>query len=196
MSNAATRIMIVEDDDALRHILALRFSNGGYDVTAAASASEALAVSSGSYDLVVTDVHLPGISGIELARTLHDCAPQVPVVFVSGDGDAHVIREALETKSSAAYMIKPFQLCELDEVVALVLKHARAFTGLSVRQAEPFAFAAPAPFEGAGTPEADSTPRFRNRIAHLFDSDEGFSGPLLLLALLALTAFTAGILRT
>ncbi|HEX6694668.1 MAG TPA: response regulator [Longimicrobiales bacterium] len=158
---ATPRLLIVEDDAAMRQLLAARFREGGFEVTEASNARDALATrpGGGSFDLVLTDVHLPGRSGIDLARSLHEQAPSVPVVFVSGDANAQVIREALNTQSSAAYMIKPFAMSELDAVVKLILKHARAFTtpDLEAMEAHLSEVAPVAPV------------RFKNRIAHLMD---------------------------
>ena len=160
---ATPRLLIVEDDAAMRNLLAARFRESGFDVVEASNARDALATRppGGSFDLVLTDVHLPGRSGIDLARSLHEQSPAVPVVFVSGDGNAQVIREALNTQSSAAYMIKPFAMSELDAVVHLVLKHSRAFTtpDLEAMEARLSQVAPVAPA------------RFKNRIAHLIQPD-------------------------
>ena len=160
---AAPRLLIVEDDAAMRQLLAARFRDGGFDVTEASNARDALATrpSGDSFDLVLTDVHLPGRSGIDLARSLHEQAPAVPVVFVSGDANAHVIREALNTQSSAAYMIKPFAMSELDAVVQLILKHSRAFTTPDLEAMAAHLSQVP--------PVAPV--RFKNRIAHLIQPD-------------------------
>ncbi len=80
---ARARLLLVEDEPSIRDGLAEILSLLGHDVTAVASAEEALAAE-GSYDLLLTDLSLPGMSGAELAERLRAHQPALAVVMMSG----------------------------------------------------------------------------------------------------------------
>jgi CheY-like chemotaxis protein len=69
---------------------------------------------------------LPDGSGVHLARRIHGAIPKSPIIFVTGDPDAALAREALETDGAAGYLVKPFRLFELDAIVDGVLSRADA----------------------------------------------------------------------
>ena len=87
---AHCRLLVVEDDPTSRRLLASLLVNMGYNVTSAATGEEAMSVlySEEWCDAVLTDVVMPGISGIELANCVHDVRPEVPVVLVTGAASA------------------------------------------------------------------------------------------------------------
>ncbi len=80
------RVLVVEDDDHVRHFTRRVLTDGGYQVTEAPSGAAALVlVRAGEVpDLVITDVLMPVMGGVELAERLREVAPQVPVLFISG----------------------------------------------------------------------------------------------------------------
>jgi PAS domain S-box-containing protein len=80
------RLLVVEDQDDLRRVVAQILASAGYSVTSAATGNEAAAmlVYDGGPDLVVSDVVMPGMTGPELARKLTEVRPGTPVVFMSG----------------------------------------------------------------------------------------------------------------
>jgi two-component system OmpR family response regulator len=86
-------ILLVEDDAALQALLSTVLRQCGYEVTIAANGSEALAAlhhRSGRFRLVVCDVMMPGMSGLELVRHLRDAGDSVPILLLSGCGEADV----------------------------------------------------------------------------------------------------------
>jgi len=80
------RVLVVEDDPAVRSLVRRVLEGAGYEVAAASSGDEALALASrdGGTRLVLTDVALPGMNGLDLARRLAAERPQVRVLFMSG----------------------------------------------------------------------------------------------------------------
>ena len=121
MATTATtnRILIVEDDASIRGLMSRHFRRHGFEVEQAGGAEEALsriASTKSRFDVVLTDIHLPGASGVELARELQEARPGQPVVFMTGDADADMARTALEG-GAAGYLLKPFEFFELDAVV-------------------------------------------------------------------------------
>ena len=118
---ATNRMLIVEDDASVRRLMTAHFRQNGFQVEYAMTAEEVAADE--QYDVVLTDVHLPGESGVEMARRIHRALPNQQVVFVTGDADAGLAREALDS-GAAGYLLKPFELFELDAVVNTALREA------------------------------------------------------------------------
>ncbi|HUP87890.1 MAG TPA: response regulator [Longimicrobiales bacterium] len=118
ITQTQNRVLVVEDDAAIRRMMTTHFRRNGFLVDYAMSAEEV--ASDEAYDLVVTDVHLPGQSGVELARRIRRTRPQQTFVFMTGDADESVARDALDT-GAAGYLLKPFEFFELDAVVNTAL---------------------------------------------------------------------------
>ena len=113
------RILIVEDDPSVRRLMTTHFQRSGFAVEYAISAEEV--ASDEHYDVVLTDVNLPGESGVDLARRIRECQPEQKVVFMTGDADPAVARQALQT-GAAGYLIKPFELFEIDAVINTAIR--------------------------------------------------------------------------
>lgn len=117
-------VFLVEDEGALRALLASHLRKRGHRVLEAADAEGAVRhlVQEPPFDLLITDVHLPNLSGIELLRLLQAHSPMKPVLVITGDDNDAIAREAIE-RGAAGYLLKPFQLAELDAAVAQALRH-------------------------------------------------------------------------
>ena len=84
MNNVAIKVLLVEDDRALREALADTLMLGGHAYTAVGSAEEALAaVSCEAFNLVLSDVNMPGMDGHQLLGLLRTRQPQLPVLLLS-----------------------------------------------------------------------------------------------------------------
>lgn len=112
------RILVVDDEPAVRELIARHFRRAGDQVVVAASAEDVRGRghSQRTWDVVVSDIHLPGESGVELARELADRTKAL--VLVTGDRDQVLAAEALKDLR-AGYLLKPFELFELDAAVNL-----------------------------------------------------------------------------
>ena len=116
------RVLVVEDDAALRRMLARVLEQLHFEVETAGSADEARAVvrrGAGAPDVLVTDTVMPGASGMELARELLRSAPALRVLFVSGypeERDMHEREQAADGRR-AAYLDKPFSIAELADAI-------------------------------------------------------------------------------
>src|SRR6478736_4487627 len=112
------RVLLVDDEPALRELLRVTFEGASIDVTEAASGEEALALLGGELpDAVVLDLRLPGIGGADLCRRLRseDETRDIPIVVLSG-GDSVELERAC--KAGADEVIgKPFSPLELLAVV-------------------------------------------------------------------------------
>ncbi|HEX5108985.1 MAG TPA: ATP-binding protein [Vicinamibacterales bacterium] len=123
---AQKRILLVENERAIREFLQRCLTAEGYDVQAAASGAEALHLCEPplpSVDLVVTDVHLPDIGGPAVASRLKAVWPHVGLVFISGDGEG---LGNLTDEGRVPVLAKPFTTAELVTAVrsALAAGHA------------------------------------------------------------------------
>jgi CheY-like chemotaxis protein len=113
------RILLVEDDDSVREVISDVLSGQGYSVEAASGADQALELQSRSapFDLLVTDLVMPGIGGRELASRLGERQPGLRVLFVSGyGGEALALTGVIEPHE--AFLQKPFSERSLLEAVA------------------------------------------------------------------------------
>ena len=108
------KILVVEDEDAIREVVALNLRLAGYEVTEAASAEQALAVFSPSagFDVAVLDIMLPDFDGLEVMRRVRGHRPNVPVLFLTAK-DAVEDRVAGLTAGGDDYVTKPFDSTEL-----------------------------------------------------------------------------------
>jgi CheY-like chemotaxis protein len=114
-------ILVVEDDPSLRLMIVLLLEQRGYQAEAAASAREALAkASDAEFDLIITDHFMPGMTGVELARALHEAAPRSPVLLLTGRVDAVAVPEGV-----AAVLRKPIGGDELTAAVERGLEVSR-----------------------------------------------------------------------
>jgi len=108
------RVLVIDDDPGVRDYLEALVSRQGYQVFAAAGGEDALRdLDETRPDLVTLDVVLPGMDGLETLRELKQRVPDVPVVMLSGHGQARTIVEAMRL-GAADFLRKPFEVEELE----------------------------------------------------------------------------------
>ena len=119
------RILLVEDDPGAASALKKVLQAEGYTVDLAARGDDGLAqAKSASFDLVLTDLKLPGLSGLELAAQLRAHKPKLPIILMTAHGTTDTAIEA--TKLGAyEYLVKPFEAEDLLDVVAAAVAHSR-----------------------------------------------------------------------
>lgn len=113
-------VLLVEDKEAVRVLTERILGDNGYVVRSAADGAEALALYGDDVDVLVSDVVMPGLSGQELADELRERRPGLPVVFVSGYTEDHVVEDA-RRDGATAFVEKPFSGEELLRAVRAVL---------------------------------------------------------------------------
>ncbi|AOE80572.1 sigma-54-dependent Fis family transcriptional regulator [Pseudomonas lurida] len=114
----AIKVLLVEDDRALREALADTLLLAGHDYRAVGSAEDALeAVEQESYSLVVSDVNMPGMDGHQLLGLLRARQPQLPVLLMTAHGAVERAVDAMR-QGAADYLVKPFEPKALIELVA------------------------------------------------------------------------------
>ena len=115
------RILLAEDDDSLRTFLAGALTKAGHDVLDFPDGELALdALMSASFDLLLTDIVMPGIDGVELARKAADLQPDMKIVFITGFA-AVALNPANQAPAKAKVLSKPFHLRELVAEVEKVM---------------------------------------------------------------------------
>ena len=106
------RILLAEDDDVMREYLARALERSGYSVAAVDRGTAALPlVEAERFDLLLTDIVMPEMDGIELARRVGEIAPDMRVMFITGF--AAVTLKAGREMPNARVLSKPFHLREL-----------------------------------------------------------------------------------
>ncbi len=110
------RVLLVDDDEDVRNTVSQMLSDADYRVTSAASGMEALdMIRLDVPDVLVLDIAMPGISGLNVARDARQATPDLPIVFISG----HAHREAIDAAqlNDAQLVRKPFQSQELNAAI-------------------------------------------------------------------------------
>jgi EAL domain-containing protein (putative c-di-GMP-specific phosphodiesterase class I) len=112
-----TRILLVDDDLAVLRVTAWRLEKMGHLVVACASGSAALkALGKQAFDVMLSDIQMPGICGLELLRAVREHDLDLPVVLVTGNPEVTSAAEAVEY-GAFRYLIKPVPFEELSAVV-------------------------------------------------------------------------------
>jgi two-component system cell cycle response regulator CpdR len=117
------RILLAEDEEAMRAYLARALENAGYEVVAVDRGSAALPLlESGRFDLLLSDIVMPEMDGIELAQRCADASPHTKIMFITGF--AAVTLKASRDAPRAKVLSKPFHLRELVMEVQRVFGQA------------------------------------------------------------------------
>lgn len=123
------RVLVVDDQRSLLEILQRWLSRGGYEVHVAADGVEALAKARDlRFDVVVTDLKMPGINGLQLMSLFKDLDPTVEVIFLTGQGTMQDAIEALREGRAFDFLQKPLRdLHELNLAIDKALLRRRKF---------------------------------------------------------------------
>lgn len=117
------RILIVDDEEPIRELLATALHFTGYQVESVASGLEALRAVANAPDLIVLDVNLPDIDGFEVCRKIRSGGNLTPVIFLTARDDASDLRAGF-SRGGDDYLTKPFSLEELLLRIGAVLRRS------------------------------------------------------------------------
>lgn len=120
---ASETILVVEDDPAVRFVTSRALGRFGYSVLTAVSGAEALRILKevgDAVDLVLTDIMMPDMNGVELSRLVHEAHPDIRVAFMSGYADEELLRQGLLAPKTQ-FIPKPFSPLELADRVRSIL---------------------------------------------------------------------------
>ncbi len=116
------RVLFVDDEDAVRIVGARGLRQKGYDVTDCISAENAMEhIDAGEqFDLVITDMRMPGMSGADLANAVHEKYPETKIILASGYSE-EIARKELAGSQDFYFIAKPYGLDDLNKKVKMVL---------------------------------------------------------------------------
>lgn len=122
-------ILLVEDDESLRRAIGKALRNAGYEVHEAPTGREAMRVlDSAEPDLVLTDINMPEMDGIEVLLAFRRARPHVPIITMSGGGllPKQLLLRNADALGAAVSIEKPFELQDLLAIVGRMLEKAAA----------------------------------------------------------------------
>lgn len=124
-ANESAHVLVVDDEGAIRYSVSKTLQRVGYNVNEAASGEEALEVMKKQrYDVVLTDIRMPGLTGVELLRKIKEVAPDAIVILMTGYASLGTAVEALRL-GAHDYLIKPSSSQDIRQSVARGIERAR-----------------------------------------------------------------------
>ena len=125
LSEPRPRLLVVDDEENVVEILQDLFSERPYDVDTVNTGEEALErLNAGSYDLLLTDINLPGVNGLEVVAAAKEADPEIVVIVITGFASTGTAIDALR-HGAYDYITKPFDLWEVEQIVARGLQSRR-----------------------------------------------------------------------
>src|SRR5437868_419093 len=126
--NSRSTILLIEDDAGIVVTLRRLLGEEGHRVEIETRGDTGLErARTNPFDVVITDMKLPGLNGLEVVRQLHSARPRLPIILITAHGTTETAIEA--TKSGAYdYLLKPFEMTELLELVDTAVTSSRLMT--------------------------------------------------------------------
>ena len=147
MKSAQKRVLIIDDEEGIRVTLAANLELEGYEVVLAECGRDAIAlVDEEPFTLVVTDIQMPGLSGLDTYRAIRKRRPDQPVLMMTGFAAEPVVDAALD-EGVFGVLVKPF---DVDQLVRIVEIASRAPTVLILDASADRARETASPLRGAG----------------------------------------------
>jgi DNA-binding NtrC family response regulator len=129
------QVLVVDDDEVVRRTVGKILKHMGIGVVDAANGGEALQrINEGGYQMVITDLRMPGADGFAVLARSREKHPQVPVIMLTAHGDVHECVAAMRA-GAANFLTKPFHVDELEDVVRQTLEAQSGSAGASKRPA-------------------------------------------------------------
>jgi DNA-binding NtrC family response regulator len=120
-----SQILLIDDESHNREALTLLLSHAGYQVQSAASGEEALKILQETpFEIVITDLFLPGVSGIDILKRVKEDSPYTNVILITGNASAETAVEAMK-EGAFDYITKPLNFEKLKILVAKALEKSR-----------------------------------------------------------------------
>ncbi len=122
MSGSIHRVLVVDDEPSILDLARTVLERRGYGVTTATDGRQALReLAGGRYDLVLTDIVMPDMEGIEFLRCLRAKETRVPVIVMSGDPVGMKFLQTARHLGAREALLKPFSIQELTQAIERVL---------------------------------------------------------------------------
>lgn len=111
------KLLVIDDELSMREVLSIMLTKENYEVLSAADGEEGIRlVREAQPRVVLVDIRLPGINGLQVLSEIRRMDPQIPVIMVTAISDLKVAREA-EKKGAFGYIVKPFTFWEIKSVI-------------------------------------------------------------------------------
>ena len=111
------RIMIIEDDEEMRSLLKDFPEEEGFETDSVSNGADALRkLSKDHFDLVITDIRMPGLTGLDILPRIRRLKPETPIIVITAYGSDDVRRRSLE-RGATTYLEKPIHLSKLRTVI-------------------------------------------------------------------------------
>src|SRR3990172_7102553 len=121
-SYPAAKILVVDDDDTIRFLLMDTLAALGYKTCGAVNGEEALAkIKQEEIDLVITDIRMPKLSGVDLLKRIKDTVPDLPVMIITAYNYTYNKDQALQSGADG-FLAKPFRIGKIEEQIRSILK--------------------------------------------------------------------------
>ncbi|MEK7798499.1 MAG: response regulator, partial [Acidobacteriota bacterium] len=118
------KILVVDDDEGVRQVLGQSLQEAGYRVSSAESGEKAVAAAhEEAFDLVILDMVLPRVDGMEVLREITAAKPELPVVMITGYASVETAIKAMKM-GAVDYIVKPFRMEEVELVVGKALERS------------------------------------------------------------------------
>ncbi len=132
MEHHRENILIIEDEKSMREVLRILLEEEGYELTAAADGREGIeCLRNNIFDLVITDIKMPGADGFEVLKTVKEAAPDTVVIMVTAFGTTESAIEAMKN-GAYDYINKPFKIDEIRLIVRKALEKKKMREELSL----------------------------------------------------------------
>ena len=128
MMSEQSKILIVDDSQELTDVIHEYMEIYGFIVDTTTESTDALRlIGANGYDVIVSDIHMPGMDGLELMGRIKNKYPDLPVVLITGYSISEARKIAME-KGADAFVAKPFHMKEILDVVTNILNNKKFIT--------------------------------------------------------------------
>jgi len=129
MRNGKKKILIVEDDEAMRALLKDLLDGEGFHTESVSNGFDALQkIIEASFDLIITDIQMPRLTGLDILPRIKKLQPQTPVIVITAFGSDELYRRSLE-KGATGYLEKPIHIHQLRTLIHKMISSKEKLIG-------------------------------------------------------------------